>query len=42
MVQTICAVNSLFDKECKFSSCVSKNGIFPIYGRSVSIFSANR
>lgn len=32
----------ILNKQCKFSSSVSKNGIFSICGRSVSIFRTNR
>lgn len=38
MTNTIVTANFTFSKQSKFSSCVSKNGIFSLYGRSVSIF----
>lgn len=33
--------NFTLNKQCKFSSSVSKNGISQFYGRSVSIFRIN-
>ncbi len=39
MVITFDAANLTLNKQCKFSSSVSKNGISHFYGRSVSIFS---
>lgn len=41
MNSTIDTANLTMNKQCKFSSSVSKNGIFSFYGRSVSIFSIN-
>ncbi|MEL7647655.1 MAG: hypothetical protein AAGU76_06150 [Sedimentibacter sp.] len=38
MTNTIVAADFTFSKQSKFSSSVSKNGIFTLYGRSVSIF----
>ncbi|WP_312698958.1 hypothetical protein [Sedimentibacter sp.] len=39
MVKTFSSANFTVNKQCKFSSSVSKNGISSVYGRSVSIFS---
>lgn len=41
MNSTIDTANYIMNKQCKFSSSVSKNGIFSNDGRSVSIFSIN-
>lgn len=41
MSNTIKTANFVLNEQYKFSSSVSKNGIFSIDGRSVSIFSIN-
>lgn len=38
MVKAFGSANFTVNKQCKFSSSVSKNGISSVYGRSVSIF----
>jgi len=38
MITAIDTANFKFNKQCKFSSSISKNGIFSFLGRSVSIF----
>ena len=37
MVKAFGSANFTVNKQCKFSSSVSKNGISSVYGRSVSI-----
>lgn len=41
MHSAINTANFIMNKQCKFSSSVSKNGTFSNDGRSVSIFSIN-
>lgn len=41
MTNTVDTANFILNKQCKFSSSVSKNGIFTYDGRSVSIFRIN-